>query len=175
MNIGKNILQQRKKKNVTQEELAAELGVTAAAVSKWENGYTLPDIMMICALADYFEVTTDELLGRNTKAVYAVVAASSQDLGNAIRDLAKRHGFIVKSIFGSYPEAVNAVREDSSISHLFSSFDQPVCEEELDDNLRNVVKIDVHSQTTQQVLDGFELFFQNINSFHSIAQQNRTK
>ena len=63
MNLGKMILELRKKKNVTQEELAAELGVTAAAVSKWEKGYTLPDILMLCALADYFTVTTDELLG----------------------------------------------------------------------------------------------------------------
>ena len=38
MNLGKTILELRKKNNVTQEELAAELGVTAAAVSKWENG-----------------------------------------------------------------------------------------------------------------------------------------
>ena len=63
MNIGSNILAMRKQKNVTQEVLAAELGVTAAAVSKWEKGYTLPDILMLCALADFFEVTTDELLG----------------------------------------------------------------------------------------------------------------
>ena len=53
MNIGRNILELRKQKNITQEELAAELGVTATAVSKWENGYTLPDIMMLCALADF--------------------------------------------------------------------------------------------------------------------------
>ena len=38
MNIGKTIFELRKAKNVTQEALAAELGVTAAAVSKWENG-----------------------------------------------------------------------------------------------------------------------------------------
>ncbi len=38
MNFGKTILELRKQKNVTQEELAAELGVTAAAVSKWEHG-----------------------------------------------------------------------------------------------------------------------------------------
>ena len=38
MNFGKTILDLRKQKNVTQEELAAELGGTAAAVSKWENG-----------------------------------------------------------------------------------------------------------------------------------------
>ena len=64
MNLGKTIFELRKAKNVTQEELAAELGVTAAAVSKWENDYTLPDIPMLCAIADYFQVTTDELLGR---------------------------------------------------------------------------------------------------------------
>ena len=174
MNIGKNILEQRRKKNVTQEELAAELGVTAAAVSKWENGYTLPDIMMLCALADFFGVTTDELLGRNPKAVYAVVAASSPELGNAIRDLAKRHGFIVKSILGSYPEALKAVQEDPSVSHLFASFDEPLCEEELG-NPSNVVKIEVHAQTTQQVLDGFELFFQNTGTFNTLAQKGRSK
>lgn len=37
MNIGAKILELRKLKNVKQEELAAELGVTAAAVSKWEK------------------------------------------------------------------------------------------------------------------------------------------
>ena len=67
MNIGQNILRLRKQKSIRQEELAAELGVTAAAVSKWENGYTLPDILMLCALADYFEVSVDYILGRTDK------------------------------------------------------------------------------------------------------------
>ena len=38
MNFGKTLAELRKQKNMTQEELAAQLGVTAAAVSKWENG-----------------------------------------------------------------------------------------------------------------------------------------
>ena len=80
MNIGKQIYELRKQKGVKQEELAAELGVTAAAVSKWENGYTLPDIMMVCALADYFGVTTDELLGRNKLTQYAVIVANTASL-----------------------------------------------------------------------------------------------
>ena len=37
MNFGKTVLELRKQHNLTQEELAAQLGVTAAAVSKWEN------------------------------------------------------------------------------------------------------------------------------------------
>lgn len=56
----------RKSKKLTQEQLATEIGVSPAAVSKWENSYSIPDISMICILADYFEVTTDELLGRGT-------------------------------------------------------------------------------------------------------------
>lgn len=38
MNLGTTILELRKQKNITQEDLAAELSVTAAAVSKWEHG-----------------------------------------------------------------------------------------------------------------------------------------
>ena len=64
MELGKNICELRREKGVTQEELAAELGVTAAAVSKWEKGSTLPDVLMVCAIADWFGVTTDQLLGR---------------------------------------------------------------------------------------------------------------
>ena len=74
MNLGKTILELRKAKNVTQEDMAAELGVTAAAVSKWENDYTLPDILMLCAIADYFQVTTDELLGRKRATKKAMLA-----------------------------------------------------------------------------------------------------
>ena len=77
MNFGKTISELRKNKNVTQEEMAAQLGVTAAAVSKWENDYTLPDILMLCALADYFQVTTDELLGRNPVPEQAIIVARS--------------------------------------------------------------------------------------------------
>ncbi len=65
MDIGHKILMLRKQHNITQEKLAAEMGVSIAAVSKWETKNSMPDIMMLCALADFFEVTTDELLGRN--------------------------------------------------------------------------------------------------------------
>ena len=83
MNIGKYILDLRKQKNITQEDLAAHLGVTATAVSKWENNYTLPDILMLCALADYFDVTTDDLLGRTAVVKAAVVVAESEKLAES--------------------------------------------------------------------------------------------
>lgn len=61
--MGSTIKCLRKAMGVTQEELAGSLGVSYQAVSKWENEMTLPDIMMVPALATYFGVTTDELFG----------------------------------------------------------------------------------------------------------------
>ena len=61
--LGSRIAELRRKKNMTQEELAAELGVTPQAVSKWENDLSCPDITLLPQLARLFDVTTDELLG----------------------------------------------------------------------------------------------------------------
>lgn len=63
--IGENIKRLRRKKGVTQETLSECLHVSAAAVSKWERGESIPDIGMLLPLASYFNVSTDELLGLN--------------------------------------------------------------------------------------------------------------
>ena len=65
MDFAKNFTRLRKQKNITQEEVGQVLGVSTAAVSKWETANSIPDIYMLGEIADYFEVTTDELLGRN--------------------------------------------------------------------------------------------------------------
>jgi len=62
MNIGNNISALRKKKGITQEELANELGVSAQAVSKWENNSSCPDVSLLTEIADYFGVSVDALL-----------------------------------------------------------------------------------------------------------------
>ena len=58
--LGSRIAELRRKKNMTQEDLANALGVTPQAVSKWENDLSCPDIALLPQL---FDVTTDELLG----------------------------------------------------------------------------------------------------------------
>ena len=60
--LGKTISALRKKNNMTQEELASRLGVSAQAVSKWENDISCPDIYMLPQLASVFGVTVDALL-----------------------------------------------------------------------------------------------------------------
>ena len=63
--IGEKIRTLRKQKNLSQETLAAALGVTFQAVSKWESGTTMPDVALIPALASFFGVSTDELFDFN--------------------------------------------------------------------------------------------------------------
>jgi transcriptional regulator with XRE-family HTH domain len=62
LNLGTTIRELRRKNDRTQEELAALLGVTAQAVSRWESGEGYPDIMLLSAIAAYFDVTIDDLL-----------------------------------------------------------------------------------------------------------------
>ncbi|MBR4905664.1 MAG: helix-turn-helix domain-containing protein, partial [Clostridia bacterium] len=61
--LGKRIAMLRKEKGLTQEQLAEKVGVSAQAVSKWENDISCPDITLLPLLADILGVTVDELLG----------------------------------------------------------------------------------------------------------------
>ena len=62
--LGENIRNLRTERGITQEKFGYELGVSAQAVSRWENGATYPDITMLPMIADFFDVTLDELMGR---------------------------------------------------------------------------------------------------------------
>lgn len=62
MRIGDVIRTYRKNKNLTQEEMARRLGVTAPAVNKWENNVSLPDITLLAPIARLLETTPDTLL-----------------------------------------------------------------------------------------------------------------
>ncbi|MBQ8332643.1 MAG: helix-turn-helix transcriptional regulator [Clostridia bacterium] len=75
IDIGNTIKNLRTKKGVTQKQLAAYLGITDAAVSRWENGTGYPDIEMLPSIASYFSVTADELLGINRDERTAHLAA----------------------------------------------------------------------------------------------------
>ncbi|HKL72599.1 MAG TPA: helix-turn-helix transcriptional regulator [Candidatus Onthovivens sp.] len=61
MTIGNKILELRQQKKLTQQELAQILNVTNLAISRWENGNTMPDIDMIKKIADTFNISIGEL------------------------------------------------------------------------------------------------------------------
>ncbi|MCM1191731.1 MAG: response regulator [Butyrivibrio sp.] len=92
MNIGKQISVLRKKRGITQEALATEMGVTVGAVSKWETGSTLPDITMLCALADFFQVTTDELLDRAGGETF-MICDDADFLRSCLKEMLEKQGY----------------------------------------------------------------------------------
>ncbi len=63
MNFSENLRRLRKAKDIKQEALAEVMNVSRQTVSKWENGTAMPDFKKLNALAEYFGVTMDELLG----------------------------------------------------------------------------------------------------------------
>jgi len=60
--VGNQIAHLRKQNGQTQEELAEKLGITAQAISKWENGHTLPETVLLPILSQLFGCTIDSIL-----------------------------------------------------------------------------------------------------------------
>ena len=84
--IGGTIMAKRKEKSWTQEQLAHAVGVSAAAVSKWETGATYPDITLLSPIARALHTTVDELLSYQNE-------LSAEDVG----ELAKKAASIYES------------------------------------------------------------------------------
>ena len=76
--LGNRIAQYRREKNLTQEDLARTLNLSAQAVSKWENDQTCPDISLLPKLAEIFGITVDELLSGKTEPEVRIVPAAEQ-------------------------------------------------------------------------------------------------
>ena len=78
--IGNRISKYRKEKGLTQEELAAKLGVSSQAVSKWENDASCPDISLLAQLCRILGISTDELLTGNNNEVKLVPVEQRKSL-----------------------------------------------------------------------------------------------
>ena len=66
-NLGKRIAETRRHLGLTQTKLAERVGVTAQAVSKWEQGRSCPDIAILDELADALGISLFELLGMENR------------------------------------------------------------------------------------------------------------
>ena len=63
LNIGSQIRMNRRRMDLTQEQLAERFGTSPQAISRWENGTTYPDIEMLPLIASFFGISLDALLG----------------------------------------------------------------------------------------------------------------
>ena len=62
--FGQRFYRLRKARGLTQEDIAKKLNISSQAISKWENDVSLPDISLLADIADMFNISTDELLGK---------------------------------------------------------------------------------------------------------------
>lgn len=76
--IGQRISEARRRLKLTQENMAESLGVSAQAVSKWENDISCPDIALLPELAKILGMTTDELLSGKKEAPAATVVPEEE-------------------------------------------------------------------------------------------------
>lgn len=63
INIARVIINKRREKGLTQNDLASYIGVSKASVSKWETGQSYPDITFLPQLSAFFNISIDELMG----------------------------------------------------------------------------------------------------------------
>lgn len=106
ISIAKAIKSLRVRKGFTQEELASHLGVTYQAVSKWERSEGYPDITLLPLIANFFEVSTDELLGvditKKQEAIEAIVTNANSFYQHGKLDNARR---VLENGLAEYPNA----------------------------------------------------------------------
>ena len=72
MNIGNQILNVRKEKQLTQEEFGRLFHVTRQTVSNWENGKSYPDLQILVSMSNQFDISLDTLLKEDSKMVQSI-------------------------------------------------------------------------------------------------------
>lgn len=118
VDFGNRILRLRQNKNMTQEQLAARIGVTPQALSRWERGQSLPDLALLADVCRVLEVSADELLGIEDRKEPENGDGRSRDviwgrLRNCLEPLELVFGEKLVSVFmdDSYTEKIAEQRE----------------------------------------------------------------
>ena len=93
--IGANIKKLRTENNITQDALATAIGVTPQAVSRWESEGGYPDIELLPALADFFSVSVDELIGYRLSERERSLPISKKNWSGSPRSAQSRKGSLM--------------------------------------------------------------------------------
>lgn len=100
MKIGENLQRLRKKNEITQEVLAEKCKVSRQAVAKWENNESVPTVEKLIYLADLYEVSLDELVGRSETLQYSLF--KNYLLKHAAKDIPKDEDDDISAIINRY-------------------------------------------------------------------------
>ena len=94
--IGKFIVECRKEKGLTQEQLAEMLGTSSKSVSRWENGKTMPDYTIIEDLTKIFDISANEFFYGERISIDELEKVSEENLRRMFRD---RYGKAISKKF----------------------------------------------------------------------------
>lgn len=125
-----NLISLRKMRGISQEELADKIGVTRQTLSKYETGESLPDIERCRAIADFFEISMDDLVSMDTqtllpgavpkgKYVFGIVKVG--DKGQIVLPAKARKVFNIQPgdgliVLGDENQGIAIIKEDSFLS-----------------------------------------------------------
>ena len=82
LSLNENIKKLRLARGLNQVEFAKAMGVSKQCVSNWENDNVMPSIEMLVKIADFFNVTTDYVLGRNEKTYLDVSELTDEQISH---------------------------------------------------------------------------------------------
>ena len=111
MEIGNKIKQLRFKSGLTQEQLAARLGISAQSVSKWENAVTMPDITLLPMLAGELGVTIDELFDLTTDQKLHRIENALEASGELPADVFKEYGDVKAYSLTAPDEVISRIKD----------------------------------------------------------------
>ena len=114
--LGQKINELRRSKGISQEQFGSDLGISGQAVSKWENGQSMPDVALLPVLADYFNCSIDELFSRNK--VNTVCELPWEDDGNLRGVLFVGHRVVQEGEDGNF--TFNFEDEGTGVSAIFT-------------------------------------------------------
>lgn len=89
MDLGKKILELRKKENLSQEQLAEKMNVTRQTISKWELNETTPDIKQAKELSRLFKISLDELTENDMATLVMQKVSNTEKLAGLVLKVSK--------------------------------------------------------------------------------------
>ena len=144
--VSEQITTLRKEKKLTQQKLAQKLNVSTAAVCKWETGASIPDINILCKMADYFNVSVDYLLGREIKTTKCVVLCNKKNCEKMLKKCVEEQGLELQSYVGSMLELEIFLEETNKDIPLVISF-----------STRDLLSVHIKKLEELKKLHGFKL------------------
>ena len=121
--LGRRIQERRKHQGLTQEQLGNDLFVSPQAVSKWENGESLPDVGTLPGLCKTLGTSADALLGMDSELGIETLGARLAQRISGLRDKGERHAALMRAL-GLLVPTYETTNQDRNISYQLSHPDR---------------------------------------------------